>query len=150
MRWRLKSLASRLFTQAFIQAQMKENIKAPRHWPLWGEFTGDLWIHKGSVTRKMFPFDDVIMQTYAPRVLRFRHASLGHNGLKSGIKATPICNCYCDVAVPSSPHIFQFFLYLAESRSVQTQCWHKGFHIFDVSNEEKRHRTLSVTFRVDW
>ena len=31
-----------LFTQLFIQA--KENIKAPRHWPLWGEFTGDRWI----------------------------------------------------------------------------------------------------------
>ena len=29
------------FTQPFIQAQMKENIKAPRHWPLWGEFTCD-------------------------------------------------------------------------------------------------------------
>ena len=27
----------RLFTQAFIQAKIKENIKAPRHWPLWGE-----------------------------------------------------------------------------------------------------------------
>ena len=23
---------------------MKENIKAPRHWHLWGEFTGDWWI----------------------------------------------------------------------------------------------------------
>ena len=39
-RWRLKSPASRLFTQSFIQTQMKENIKAPRHWPLCGEFTG--------------------------------------------------------------------------------------------------------------
>ena len=46
-----------------------ENIKAPRYWPLCGEFTGDRWIHrwpvnsphKGLVTRKMFPFDDVIM-----------------------------------------------------------------------------------------
>ena len=38
--WRLNSLASRLFTRAFIQAQTKENIKVPRHWPLWGEFTG--------------------------------------------------------------------------------------------------------------
>ena len=35
---------SRLFTQAFIQAQIKENIKAPRHWPLWGEFTSHRWI----------------------------------------------------------------------------------------------------------
>ena len=30
--------------QRFIQAQMKENIKAPSHWLLWGEFTGDWWI----------------------------------------------------------------------------------------------------------
>ena len=33
-----------LFTQAVIQAQIKENIKAARNWPLWGEFTGDRWI----------------------------------------------------------------------------------------------------------
>ena len=24
-----------------IQTQIKENIKAPRHWPLYGEFTGE-------------------------------------------------------------------------------------------------------------
>ena len=24
--------------------KIKENIKAPRYWPLWGEFTGDGWI----------------------------------------------------------------------------------------------------------
>ena len=29
-----------MFTQPFIQTQIKENIKAPRHWPLCGEFTG--------------------------------------------------------------------------------------------------------------
>ena len=39
-RLRLKSPASRLFTQPCIQAHIKENIKAPRHWPLCGEFTG--------------------------------------------------------------------------------------------------------------
>ena len=61
--WRVKSPASRLFTQPFILAQIKENIKAPRHWPLWGEFSGDLWIPrtKRPVTGKMFPFDDVNM-----------------------------------------------------------------------------------------
>ena len=32
------------------------NIKAPRHWPLWGESP-----NKAPVTRKMFPFDDVII-----------------------------------------------------------------------------------------
>ena len=42
--WRLKSPASWLFTQPFFQAQIKENIKAPRHWHLCGKFTGDRWI----------------------------------------------------------------------------------------------------------
>ena len=42
--WRIKSPALRLLTQSFIQAQIKENIKTPRHWPLCGEFTGDRWI----------------------------------------------------------------------------------------------------------
>ena len=62
-RWCLNSPASRKFAQPFVQAQIKENIKAPRHWPLWGEFTGHRWIRlsKGQWTRKMFPFDDVIM-----------------------------------------------------------------------------------------
>ena len=27
-----------------VQAQIKENMKARRHWPLCGEFTGDRWI----------------------------------------------------------------------------------------------------------
>ena len=30
--------------QPFVRAQIKENIRAPRHWPLWGGFTGDSWI----------------------------------------------------------------------------------------------------------
>ena len=55
-RWRLKSPASGLFTQLFIQVQIKENIKAPRHWPLCGEFTGDRWIlrTKGQLRGKCF------------------------------------------------------------------------------------------------
>ena len=57
--------ASGLFTQPFIQVQIKENIKALPHWPLCGDFTDDLVnsLHKGPVTWKMFPFDDVIMKT---------------------------------------------------------------------------------------
>ena len=35
---------------------MKQNIKAPRLWPLWGNSP-----HKGPVTQKMFQIDDVIM-----------------------------------------------------------------------------------------
>ena len=44
MRWLLKSPSSRLFAQPFVQTQINENIKAPRHWPLWGESTGHRWI----------------------------------------------------------------------------------------------------------
>ena len=33
-----------IFSEPFIQAQIKQNIKAPSRWPLWGEFTGDRWI----------------------------------------------------------------------------------------------------------
>ena len=42
-------------TQSFIQAQIKGNIKAPRHWPLWGEFTvtGEFPLQR-AVTRKSF------------------------------------------------------------------------------------------------
>ena len=43
-RRRLNSPASRWLAQKFIQAQIKGNTKAPRHWPLCGEFTGDRWI----------------------------------------------------------------------------------------------------------
>ena len=74
MRWRLKSPASRLFTQQVIQAQLKENIKAPRQWPLCGEFTGDRWtsLHKWPVTRKILPLDDVIMHgEHAPSIPSF-------------------------------------------------------------------------------
>ena len=55
--WRLKSPASRMFTQPFIQMQIiKESIKAPRHWPLCEEFTGDRWIPrtKGQFRGKCF------------------------------------------------------------------------------------------------
>ena len=48
--WRLKSPASRLFTQPFIRAQIKENIKAPRHRPLLGnsQVTGEFPSQKAS------------------------------------------------------------------------------------------------------
>ena len=39
-----QSSASRLFTQAFIRAQLKENVNASRHRPLCGKFTGGRWI----------------------------------------------------------------------------------------------------------
>ena len=39
-----KSPAPRLFAEPFVQAHIKENIKAARDWPLWGESTGHRWI----------------------------------------------------------------------------------------------------------
>ena len=47
-RWHLKSPASRLFAQSFVLAQINENIKTPRHLPLWGESTGGFLSQKAS------------------------------------------------------------------------------------------------------
>ena len=82
---RLKSLASHPFSQPFVQAQIKENIRALRHWPLRGEFTGDRKIHRGLIMRKMFPFDDVTMSdVLRPKqdgTLQSRHN--GHLGVST-------------------------------------------------------------------
>ena len=43
----------------YSMAQIKDNIEAPRYWRFWPANSP----HKGTVTRKMFPFDDVIMDT---------------------------------------------------------------------------------------
>ena len=45
-----------LFAQPFVQAQIKEHIKASRHWPLWGESTDDQWfpLTKGQLRGKWF------------------------------------------------------------------------------------------------
>ena len=40
----MSAIASQTPAPRFIQAQIIENIKAPRHWPLWRDFTGDRWI----------------------------------------------------------------------------------------------------------
>ena len=47
---------------SFVQVHIKENIKAPRHWP----FSS----HKGPVTQNMFPFDDIVM-----RITLFVHSN---------------------------------------------------------------------------
>ena len=55
--WNLFSLSSRHYSRRPVTCrEIKENTKAPSHWPLCGEFTGDRWIprKKGPVTRKCF------------------------------------------------------------------------------------------------
>ena len=61
LRWRHngRDSVSGFFAQSFIQTQIKENIKVPRHWPMCAKFTGDRWIPRSN--DQMFPFDDVIM-----------------------------------------------------------------------------------------
>ena len=41
-------ITSLLFTQPFIQAQINENLKASRHWPLCGELTGEFPTQRAS------------------------------------------------------------------------------------------------------
>ena len=66
-RWRLKSPVSRLFAQPFVQAEIKENIKAPRHWSLWGNsrVIGEFPAQSAS-NAEMLPFDDVIIPRERP------------------------------------------------------------------------------------
>ena len=100
-RWRLKSSASQLFTQPFFSDadQRKHQSSASlalcvgnSPWPVNSP-------HKGPVTRKMFPFDDVIMVNMCQNMCRFdarffRCVKItwpcgeGH-GLEFGIKFVP-------------------------------------------------------------
>ena len=75
--WRLKSPASRLFTQPFIQTQIKENIIAPRHWPLCEEFTGTgEFPAQRTSNAENISFDDDIMKEWLAKrwLLYFGHA----------------------------------------------------------------------------
>ena len=58
--------ATPLFVKLFVQVYAKDNIKAPHHWPLLGESTGNRWIIL--TQNQMFPFDDVIMITRYVRI----------------------------------------------------------------------------------
>ena len=79
--WRLKSPASRLFTQPFIRAQNKESIKAPRHWPLCGEFTWDRWITRtnGQLRGKCFHLMTSSWHTYNTDFFMFSWFGLTDN-----------------------------------------------------------------------
>ena len=56
----MSAMASQITSVTSVNpAQIKENINTPRHWPLCGWPVNSL--HEGPATRKMLPFDDVIM-----------------------------------------------------------------------------------------
>ena len=53
----MSAMASQITSLTIVYSRSKkENIRAPRHWPLWGEFTGDRWISrtKGQERGKCF------------------------------------------------------------------------------------------------
>ena len=54
------TMAAIMRAQPVMRAQIKENIKVPRQWPLRGKFTVNS-PHNWPVTRKMFACDDVFM-----------------------------------------------------------------------------------------
>ena len=72
MWWRLKPPASRLFTQLFVQAQIRETSKL-RVSDLcdWNPPVTGGSPHKGPVTRKRLPFDDVITMPKRHRYLKY-------------------------------------------------------------------------------
>ena len=59
-RWHLKSPRLDCLLNRWSRRIIKENIKALRHWPLWGEFTGEFPAQTAS-NAEMFPFDDVFI-----------------------------------------------------------------------------------------
>ena len=52
-----------VYSTVFFKAQIKENIKAPRHWPLWGEFTSNAenvsiwWCHHVTIEKIIWNID---------------------------------------------------------------------------------------------
>ena len=52
------------FNQPFVQAQVKENFKAPCHWPLWGEFTSDWGISHTQIANNAFFFFHLVTSSW--------------------------------------------------------------------------------------
>ena len=40
----MSAMESQITGIPIVLAQIEENVKAQRHWPLWGESTGEQWI----------------------------------------------------------------------------------------------------------
>ena len=67
-----------VYLNIYSGVDIKENIRDPCHWPLWGEFAGHRWIPLIKASNaEIFPFDDVIIITQivfslSPEVRRHR------------------------------------------------------------------------------
>ena len=101
-RWHLRSPTWRLFTQPFIQAPIKENIKAPRHWPLCGpgrasnaENVSIWWRHHASGVR--FANTDMSISpagaNFIKILIKMKNISFEKMYLKtSSAKCQPLCS----------------------------------------------------------
>ena len=81
-----------------FQTQIKENIKAPRHWPLCVEFTGDRWIPRtnGQLRGKCFHLMtsscDIVCRSHdTERYVEFISLALSKIYLLSNNKARGVC-----------------------------------------------------------
>ena len=120
-----QSPASWLFTQPFIQTQIKENIKAPRHWPSCGEFTGDRWIPRtnGQVRGKCL------------------HLMTSSWHLLFCCPTLPVCR---DVEEPSC--VSTFLIYFQHSINLYYKWSHKDTvsNIIDFKNAEFNYKYLQL------
>ena len=92
-----------------VKVQIEESIKAPRHWPLWGEFSGDFpvkgasnaenvsiwWRHRDTLQRKSVTTAHVYLQLpkdseqFCVSIGNFTRSSLHHTvrvSLKIGMR----------------------------------------------------------------
>ena len=95
-RWRLKSPASRLFTQPFIRAQIKVNIKAPRQWPLCGEFTG-----AGEFPAQMASYAENVSIRWRHHVITWSNEDRDHWRIYAALWGAEITGSLMSEEVPS-------------------------------------------------
>ena len=93
--WRLKSPASRLFTQPFIHAQIKENINVPPHWPLCGEITSDRWIPRTKGQQRGNA--SIWWRHHAFAIHGHYNTNVAHTLVQAGIIMTVSMNCGMEV-----------------------------------------------------
>ena len=118
----------RSFAQPFIQAQIKENTKAPRHWPLCGNFTGDRWSPRkqnGQWRGKCFHHDSMNNWYSSPDSAWLRNIS--SNNIQSIIfrskrtqSHTNLYPCNIDENAQHSSTWWVFFTGIAANRHVMT------------------------------
>ena len=93
-----------------IQTQIKEIIKAPRHWPLCEDFTGDWWIPRTNgqlyiYMQKMFPFDDIILKSAVVQIIR-DDRPLSKPVIMMLTSANVICWSWLWLTLNNSNHMF--------------------------------------------